>query len=189
MNILTLFLILLTPVFICLVIIYLSYKIPEIAGNKKLGTLLSILATITILYFVVHKFYPALFLTKHEVISLLQDEDIILNNDFKIESCQSNGLFTRNSIHFTLKISKEDHARLRESIQNMNYFGFKKPFLGKDITSYYQNQGEDVIEIWRQKAHILSNPSHILILLNHNRKTLTYKDVETSNTIRSKNKK
>ncbi len=107
-------------------VIFLCYWIPKRMGHKKSGIILSSTLLGGLVLLIAYGFLHDLFYTKSDVTNLLADQNITLQDDFKIVNTDDDGFWGAYQM-FEIEISPADKTRILEAIKNSYDFGARIP--------------------------------------------------------------
>ena len=102
----------------------LFYFVPKKLGYPRIGKYLTILYGLFILTIFVMTAFDELFFTKNDAKKLIDEQSIILTDEFKLEKYKSASIFDDYYHTFTLTISEKDRFKIIRKIKNTG--GYKK---------------------------------------------------------------
>ncbi|WP_192822216.1 hypothetical protein [Rufibacter sp. LB8] len=104
------------------ILIFLSYWIPKKLGYIKFGKTLSRIVFLCFACLALYIFFEDEFFTKGDAEKLLQEQQIILKDDFSLLNNKSMSAIGDYYHKFTLKISSKDKARIITEIKRASNF-------------------------------------------------------------------
>jgi hypothetical protein len=125
----------LIPIAFCLWLVYISYSIPTKSGQKKTGIILSSIVSLVFLFFAVNIFFEDELFSKNNARDLLNEQNVVLNDNFEILKNESMSAIGDYYHTFSLKISEKDKMRIIDEIKQSKNFN-----LDKETQSYSDNR-------------------------------------------------
>jgi len=144
----------LIPICFCLWLIYISYSIPSKSGNKKLGIILSILATIALFYIAYSIFFDES-ISKKDVRNYIQEHSLSIREDFEILENESMSGIGEYYHTFTLKIADSDKQNLISEIQKSNNFRKSNEPSLMDYENKNYKVGDKIIDNIETENHFI----------------------------------
>ena len=134
---------------------YSFYLIPKKLGYPRIGKYLTVIFGLFVLTVVAIIVFDEQFFTKNDARKLIEEQNIILTDDFKLEIYKSASVFDDYYHTFTLKISDAERIKIIQQIKNSN--GFKK--LGEPTTDFlfYRYKNRYIGKVERQNYEIENN--------------------------------
>ncbi len=127
-----------TGLLILLGIIYLIFYIFKKIGVPKIGKIISISLILIVLYLIIISFFEDYFFTKNDAEMLLNQQNIILKDDFQIIKNESMTAIGEYYMTFKIKISNNDKNRIVNEIKK------SKNFTTNDISVETLIQNENI---------------------------------------------
>jgi membrane protein implicated in regulation of membrane protease activity len=183
-----LILLVLIPTAFCIWLVYTLYSIPAKNGQKKIGIFLSSIVGLFFIYIAVNMIFEDELFSKNEAKNLLVEQNIVLNNDFKLVENKSMSAIGDYYHTFTLKITEEDKIKIINEIKNSknfnldskieNYFDNREDYYnGPKRIKNYETEKQFVRELFEPQGKGYA-PTWRKIEVNKNENTLTFEDID-----------
>jgi membrane protein implicated in regulation of membrane protease activity len=183
-----LILLVLIPTAFCIWLVYTLYSIPAKNGQNKIGIFLSSIVGLFFIYIAVNMIFEDELFSKNEAKNLLVEQNIVLNNDFKLVENKSMSAIGDYYHTFTLKITEEDKIKIISEIKNSknfnldskieNYFDNREDYYnGPKRIKNYETEKQFVRELFEPQGKGYA-PTWRKIEVNKNENTLTFEDID-----------
>jgi len=169
--------------------IFLSYYIPKELGYPKIGKILAGIVSIFFAYFLTTELFVDELFSTNEAIELLNEQKIILNDDFKIEENKSDWAIGDYYHILRLSISENDKIRLIEEIKSspgfkdttynvteLLYLQEERP-IGKRIFQNYETESAYIREYFEEHGEGYA-PTFRKISIDKKENLLTFEDID-----------
>lgn len=167
------------------------YYIPKIFGDKKIGQILSGTYFILLISSGIYLYFEDSFFSKNDAHQLLKEQNIQLNDDFKILDNSSYSAIGDYYHTFELEISEKDRKRISDEIKSDKnfksiaddkdlflYLNTNNRYFGKKIIQNYETEHSFVREYFEPSGRESWAPTFRRISISKTQNTLTFEDID-----------
>jgi hypothetical protein len=169
-------------------ILFFIYWIPKKLGHPKVGKYLSIGLAVLLVMIITYGIFQDAFFTKNQAEKLLAEQDIILEDDFKVLNNKTSFAIGDYYHRFRLEISDDDKNRIIEEIKNSE--GFKNmndekedfyskslQYHGPKISQNYEDNEKFVREFLKSNGEGYAQ-TYRIIQLEKNDNKLVFEEID-----------
>jgi hypothetical protein len=170
-------------------VVFLCYYIPKKLGYPVIGKILGGIATCFFLYQFITEYFADELFSKNDAIELLNDQDIHLNDDFKIEENKTSWAIGDYYHTFTLNISEKDKNRIIQEVKEspdykdstneitqLLYSSVEKT-IGKRFTQNYETKYSYIREYYEENGEGIA-PTFRSISIEKSENKLVFEDID-----------
>lgn len=140
----------------------LFYFVPKKLGYPKTGKYLTIIFGLSIMMVITIIVFDEQFFTKNDARNLLDEQGIVLTDDFILENYKSASVFDDSYRSFILKITDTDRLKIIQQIKNTGsykklgepttnflFYRYKNRYIGQEEKQNYETENNYVSEYFK----------------------------------------